>query len=165
VFWFETEEKSKLIMKRVLLCTTLVVLIAILTITQSAIPTLVLCYGDDGHSAIKTALNDSCRQVNQDFRRQTTRTNAESGSAKVMSPWQHSATCVDIPIGNDVITKQVSSLRKSFKQLIRLTLVIPKSSITFSARSTIQNLLPYFGLSTSTNNSALFALRTVVLLN
>jgi len=152
-------------MKRALLCRILAISLAILTITQSGIPALVLCYGDDGHRAIKIAHNDSCRQISQDSRRQTTRTNAESVPVKGMSPRRHSTTCGDIPLGNDVIPQLIPSLRKSFTKLIRLALVIPTCSITFSVRSTIQSLLPYFGLSTPTNNSALFALRTVVLLN
>lgn len=152
-------------MRQALLCRILAASLAILAMSQSVTPTLVLCYGDDGHMAIEIAHMDSCRQASQDFHRQTAGTNAESVSVKVMSPKRHATTCVDIPLGNDVITQQISSFRKSFTHLIRLTLVIPTSSITFSVRRTIQSLLPYFGLSTPTHNSALFSLRTVVLLN
>ena len=165
MIWFKTEGKSKLIIKRTLLCGTLVLLLVILAITQSAIPALVMCYSDDGHRAIEIAHDDSCRQVGQDSRGQDAPANAESGSAKVLTPRRHSGTCLDIPLGNDVIAQRHFSLRKSFTNLIRLTLVMPTFSIALSAASTMQSLSPFLRSSPPPDLSALFALRTVVLLN
>jgi hypothetical protein len=165
MLWFDKEKKARLIMKRVLLCGILAISLVSLAMTQSAIPTLVLCYGDDGHRAIERAHMDSCRQASQNSQKQTAGTNAESVSVKVMSAGRHSTTCVDIPLGNDLITWQIPSFHQSFTQLIRLTRVIPTIPITYSVRNTIQILLSYLGLSAPTNNSSLFALRSVVLLN
>jgi hypothetical protein len=132
---------------------------------QSSISALVLCCSDDGHRAIEIAHHEAYRQIGQDACGQTARTNDQSVPEKAISLGRHSTTCVDIPLGNDVIAFQISLLIKSFTRLIRLTIVLPTSSITPSVRNKMKSLSPHNGSPTPTGDTTLFSLSTVVLQN
>jgi len=180
MFWFDTGGKSPRIMRRALLYETLVILLAILTMAQSSISALVLCCGDDGHRAIEIAHQQSGQQILRDFHCQTPRMDAqtvlarpsltksvstESVLEKALSPEQPSTTCIDIPLGNDIIVHKIPSLSDSFGHPMRLTPVLPTSSIDFSATSKSQSSSPFFGVSPPPDTPALSLLSTVVLLN
>lgn|GEM_PF-1820276 len=162
---FNPEGKLPSVLQQTLLWKILSALFAILIMAQSSISALVLCCSDDGHRVIMIAHHQGYRQIGQDACSQTSRTNVRSVPEKAISPERHSTTCVDIPLGNDVIALQTSSLIKSSTQLIRLTIVLPTVSIPSSVKGKMKSLSPHSGSPTPMGDATLFTLSTVVLQN
>ena len=175
MFGYLAKGRLKFINKRTLLKGTLVISLTVLTIAQSAISALVLCQSDGGHRAIEIAHHDGCRQTRRDLDDRISGANRTSASAlsastkaiseKVMTSEEYSATCVDIPLGNEVIADHISPAGKSLTRLIRLTLFLTTTPISSSVTSTAFNFPSHTVSSTPIADAALVALRSVVLLN
>ncbi len=175
MFGYLAKGRLKFINRRALLNGILVISLTVLTMAQSAISALVLCQSDGGHRAIEIAHHDGCRQIRRDFDDRIPGANTPSASAlsvstkaiseKVMTSEGYSTTCVDIPLGNEIIAHHISPAGKSLTRLIRLTLFLTTTSISSSVTSTVCNFSPHVVSLTPIADATLVALRSVVLLN